>query len=75
MFFLLLLISTLQRNWGKGQNRFCLEGRAGRGREQGQEGKMIQTMYAHVTKLIKKRVESMASEGNIVLCKERKIKM
>jgi hypothetical protein len=63
MFFLLLLISTLQRNWGKGQNRFCLEGRAGRGREQGQEGKMIQTMYAHVTK------------GNIVLCKERKIKM
>jgi hypothetical protein len=54
MFFLLLLISTLQRNWGKGQNRFCLEGSGGRGREQGQEGKIIQTMYAHVNKLIKK---------------------
>jgi hypothetical protein len=26
MSFLLLLISTLQRNWRKAQNRFCLEG-------------------------------------------------
>jgi hypothetical protein len=25
MFFLLLLISTLQQNWRKAQNRFCLE--------------------------------------------------
>jgi hypothetical protein len=27
MFFLLLLISTLQWNWRKAQNRFCLEAR------------------------------------------------
>jgi hypothetical protein len=27
MSFLLLLISTLQWNWRKVQNRFCLEGR------------------------------------------------
>jgi hypothetical protein len=25
--FLLLLVSTLQWNWRKAQNRFCLEGR------------------------------------------------
>jgi hypothetical protein len=31
MSFLLLLISTLQKNWRKGQNRFCLEER-GEGR-------------------------------------------
>jgi hypothetical protein len=51
MSFLLLLISTLQRNWRKAQNRFCLEGR-GRGERVGveQEGEMTQTMYAHVNK-------------------------
>jgi hypothetical protein len=35
MSFLLLLMSSLQQNWRKGQNRFCLEGR-GRGRGRGQ---------------------------------------
>jgi hypothetical protein len=30
--FLLLLISTLQWNWTKVQNRFCLEGRRGGGK-------------------------------------------
>jgi hypothetical protein len=45
MSFLLLLISTLQWNWRKAQNRFCLEAR-------GQEGEVTQTMYAHVNKLI-----------------------
>jgi hypothetical protein len=29
MTFFLLFISTLQRNWRKAQNRFCLEGRGG----------------------------------------------
>jgi hypothetical protein len=52
MFFLLLLISTLQQNWRKAQNRSCLEGR---GREEeggggGQGEEMNQTMYAHVNK-------------------------
>jgi hypothetical protein len=27
MSFLLLLISSLQQNWRRGQNRFCLEAR------------------------------------------------
>jgi hypothetical protein len=52
--FLLLLISTLQRNQRKAQNRFCLEGRGEgrRGWQRGQEGEIAQTMYAHVNKLI-----------------------
>jgi hypothetical protein len=33
MSFLLLLISTLQRNWRKAQNRFCLEERGERGED------------------------------------------
>jgi hypothetical protein len=45
-------MSSLQQNWRKGQNRFCLEVRGlgerkaagGRGREMGQ------TMYAHMNK-------------------------
>jgi hypothetical protein len=50
--FLLLLMSSLQQNWRKGQNRFYLEvrevgGEGGSG-EQGEE--MTQTMYAHVNK-------------------------
>jgi hypothetical protein len=50
--FLLLLMSTLQQNWRKGQNRFCLEARRweGRGRGQGHGGEMAQTMYAHMNK-------------------------
>jgi hypothetical protein len=47
-------MSSLQQNWRKGQNRLCLEVRAGEGeRWQGQEGEMAQTMYAHVNKSIK----------------------
>jgi hypothetical protein len=34
MSFLLLLISTLQWNWRKGQNMFCLEGK----RKEGEGG-------------------------------------
>jgi hypothetical protein len=48
MSFLLLLISTLQWNWRKVQNRFCLEGREAR--RWGKEGEMTQTVYAHVNK-------------------------
>jgi hypothetical protein len=51
MSFLLLLISTLQWNWRKGHNRFCLEGRGnGGGGGPEQEGEMTQKMYAHVNK-------------------------
>jgi hypothetical protein len=52
MSFILLLISTLQQNWRKAQNKFCLEGRGeeGKGWGWGQEGEMTQTMYAHLNK-------------------------
>jgi hypothetical protein len=36
---------SLQQNWRRGQNRFCLEAR-------GEEGEMAQTMYAHMNKWI-----------------------
>jgi hypothetical protein len=36
-------LSSLQQNWRKGQNRFCLETR-------GMGGEMTQTMYAHMNK-------------------------
>jgi hypothetical protein len=36
MSFLLLLISSLQQNWRRGQNRFCLEARGMRGKGRGQ---------------------------------------
>jgi hypothetical protein len=35
MSFLLLLISTLQWNWRKAQNRFCLEAKGEEGRRWG----------------------------------------
>jgi hypothetical protein len=38
MFFLLLLIFTLQRNWRKAQKKFCLEER-GEGKEGESRGK------------------------------------
>jgi hypothetical protein len=44
-------MSSLQQNWKKGQNRFCLEVRGGRG----QRGEMAQMMYAHMNKEKKKR--------------------
>jgi hypothetical protein len=39
MSFLLMLISTLQENWRKAQNRFCLEARYGEGGGGGREEK------------------------------------
>jgi starvation-inducible outer membrane lipoprotein len=44
--FLLLLMSSLQQNWSKGQNRFCQEARWG--------GEVAQTAYANMNKGIKK---------------------
>jgi hypothetical protein len=46
-------MSSLQQNWRRGQNRFCLEAR-GWGRR-GQGGEMVQTMYAHINKLIRNK--------------------
>jgi hypothetical protein len=46
--FLLWLMSSLQQNWRRGQNRFCLEVRGVKGKVRawrGQEGEMAQTMY------------------------------
>jgi hypothetical protein len=41
-------MSSLQQNWRKGQNNFCLEERGVEGirRGRGQWGEMTQTMYA-----------------------------
>jgi hypothetical protein len=52
LFFLLLLMSSLQQNWRRGQNRFCLEARGWGGEEGGggQGEEMAQTMYAHMNK-------------------------
>jgi hypothetical protein len=44
--FLLLLMSSLQQNWRRGQNRFCLGARGIRGRRR----EMAQTMYTHMNK-------------------------
>jgi hypothetical protein len=52
-------MSSLQENWRKGQNRFCLEVRGGAVR-----GKMAQTMYAHMNnELKKKRKKTIFSSG------------
>jgi hypothetical protein len=52
MSFLLLLMSSLQQNWRREQNRFCLEVRVVGGDRGGfeQGGVMAQTMYAHMNK-------------------------
>jgi hypothetical protein len=44
-------MSSLQQNWRKAQNRFCLEER-GKGEKvrAGAGGEMTQTMYAYVNK-------------------------
>jgi hypothetical protein len=46
-------MSSLQKNWRRGQNRFCLEVRGSGGEREGmggQVGEMAQTMYAHMNK-------------------------
>jgi hypothetical protein len=43
-----LLISSLQQNWRKGQNRFCLEVRGGRGeREEAGRRKGPNNVYTY----------------------------
>jgi hypothetical protein len=39
MFFLLLFMSSLQQNWKRGQNRFCLEARGVGGKKKGAGGR------------------------------------
>jgi hypothetical protein len=55
MSFLLLFMSSLQENWRRGQNRFCLEARSwgkkqGQGEGGGQGEEMAPTMYARMNK-------------------------
>jgi DNA-binding sugar fermentation-stimulating protein len=54
-------MSSLQENWRKRQNRFCLEAR-GVGKEGvgggGQGGEMTQTMYVHMNIWIKREKKS-----------------
>jgi hypothetical protein len=46
--FLLLLMSSLQQNWKRGQNRFCLELREGRGRGWGEGGEIWTKQCIHI---------------------------
>jgi hypothetical protein len=69
MSFLLLLMSSLQQNWRRGQNRFCLEARevgvregCGRGWEAG--GEMPQTMYAHINIFFKKSTTRKTAQNS-----------
>jgi hypothetical protein len=47
-------MSSLQQNWRRGQNTFCLKekgvGGKGQRKGQGQEGEIGQIMYAHTNK-------------------------
>jgi hypothetical protein len=56
MSFILSLMFSLQQNWRRGQNRFCLEA-SGVGSGEGvkrQQGEIAQTMYTHRIKCINK---------------------
>jgi hypothetical protein len=69
MSFLLLLMSALQQNWRKEQNKFCLEAR-GRGCGEGgggSGGEMAQTMYAHTNKWINKWTKKREGFVGLVL--------
>jgi hypothetical protein len=48
---------SLQQNWRRGQNRFCLEAKGMGGRRRGGVcvcvGKMAETVYAHMNKVNK----------------------
>jgi hypothetical protein len=50
-------MSSLQQNWRRWQNRFCLEAKrvGGKGEDRRHGGEMAQTMYAHIKKLIIKK--------------------
>jgi hypothetical protein len=43
-------MSSLQQNWRRGQNSFCLEARRVRGKKREEGGGMAETMYAHMNK-------------------------
>jgi hypothetical protein len=72
-------MSSLQHNWRKGQNKFCLEVRGvGGGRRGGGQGReMTQIMYAHVNICIKKNrfrndemLINVAFKFNIKVCSD-----
>jgi hypothetical protein len=64
MSFLLSLMFSLQQNWRRGQNRFCLEARGVGKRGRGQEaaGRKAQTMYAHMNK---QKIPLVWNPGNL----------
>jgi hypothetical protein len=43
-------MSSLQQNWRREQNSFCLEARRGEGGDEGQWGEMAQTTYVQMNK-------------------------
>jgi hypothetical protein len=43
-------MSSLQQNWRRGQNRFCLEVRGVGRKKKGQREEMAQTTYARMNK-------------------------
>jgi hypothetical protein len=53
-------MSSLQQNWRRGENRFCLEARGWGLRERvGVGGEKAQTMYAHMNKLLNKQTKKL----------------
>jgi hypothetical protein len=58
-------MSSLQQNWRKGQNRFCLEAREW-GEEVGRQGgEMAQSMCAHLNKIIQKKINKVKKKKRI----------
>jgi hypothetical protein len=70
--FLLLLISSLQQNWRREQNRFYLGTRGLEGRDGGAGGRH-DPMYAHMNISIKKQIAVLSFRSlkvvNIVILK------
>jgi hypothetical protein len=50
MSFLLSLMFSPQKNWRRGQKRFCPEARGERSGSREKGAEMAQTMYAHMNK-------------------------
>jgi hypothetical protein len=70
MYFLLLLMSSLQQNWRKGQNGFCLKARGGEEREgadgRGENGPNNVCTYEEMNKKIKYKVNLKEPSGTYV---------
>jgi hypothetical protein len=63
-------MSSLQQNWRRGQNKFCLEVRrvAWKGRGWRQGGEMAQKIYAHMNKGINNKKYSFSSSMLFARC-------